>query len=600
MEPSSTHGGDDPLRRRPTTRGGDPPQPASSSGEPPPDSKAAAEAKARHERDKAKFATLLNLHQEASSSGEPAPGSKESSGAEQRHEARMAALQAQTGQTPAAASHSRPTQPQTDGMTGEATSQQHPTAIHIPTGGPVPAPFPLDSPVTWSTPANYYLASMGGYLPPNPMPPPLPISQHSYAHFRYIAYGGWAFCVLSRTSPATPSYQRVKRRGFARVGLQGRQRGGGPLLSMGAQGEVHPLRVAAAGGSVWHLFLRAYPREREPGAAAFQTGHYRLQWDGPAQQPSLTWLDPEDGELIHRTRRQAQGNLPNMSAHLQEHELQQMVIDAVEAGAIYMLRGRTQFPVEDPFAPRGHRAAALRASLEPGGRPSPSRWMRPMENKRSTPGHGRQDTRGASKHRRGPGKTRHRQQKPRSHTTKPQPRRRRPQTSHHLNSSSHSEPAKKQPPQSKRDQPADQRGRPTAKDAAAGRHDQSPRKPSPRHRPAEANPKRHHSRSSKRHRRTSSSQGETQPQRQRDRMSRGLSLHRQLANHSSPTKEEPHPHNTWRDTPSTRRQPEQHSNTGRGARRGRNQPHPRDPHHSRQATRRAVGPVRTHHQTTKA
>ena len=158
--------------------GGTPPQPASSSGEPPPDSKAAAEAKARHERDKAKFATLLNLHhlprdppaatphQGASSSGEPAPGSKESSEAERRHEARMEALQAQTGQTPAAASHSQPTQPQADSRTDEATSQQHPTAVHIPTGGPVPVPFPLDSPVTWSTPANYYLASMGGTSPP--------------------------------------------------------------------------------------------------------------------------------------------------------------------------------------------------------------------------------------------------------------------------------------------------------------------------------------------------------------------------------------------------------------------------------------------------
>ena len=380
--------------------GGTPSQPASSSGEAPPDSKAAAEAKARYQRDKARFAELLNLHnlprqpppaggtpdQRASSSDQPAPGSKADTDAKARHKNRMEQLQKRgagagadrgtadkqgtstpADSTPAAASphHS---QPQTGTTTAkkQAAQQQYRPATHIHAGVPPPVPFPLDSPVTWTTPANYYMASMGGYLPPNPMPPAIPITMESYAHFRYLGHGGWAFCVLSRTSPATPSYQRVRMRGFASVRQQGRRPNDGPLLSMGAQGEVHPLR---GGGTSWHLFLRAYPREREPDAAAFSTGHFRLDWDDSSQQSSLLRLDPDDGDLIHRTRRLAFGNPPNMSAHLQEHELQQMAIDPVDGGAIYMLRGRVQFPVEDPYAPRGHRAAALRASLQPGGTP---------------------------------------------------------------------------------------------------------------------------------------------------------------------------------------------------------------------------------------
>ncbi|OLP94038.1 hypothetical protein AK812_SmicGene23990 [Symbiodinium microadriaticum] len=71
------------------------------------------------------------------------------------------------------------------------------------------------------------------------------------------------------------------------------------------------------------------PCECKADATAFSTGHYRLQWDDPTQQSHLTMLDPDDGDLLHRTRRQFQGNPPNMSAHMQEHELQQMSIDAV-------------------------------------------------------------------------------------------------------------------------------------------------------------------------------------------------------------------------------------------------------------------------------
>ena len=261
-----------PFADEPQQGRGTPPQPASSSGEPPPDSKAAAEAKAKHEKNKAKFAQLLNLHHlprqpptatphqaASSSSNEPAPESKADTAAKERHRSRMEALQTrdnpqhpgeargQTAEhsdvTPAAASHQSQPQPlptETAAAEGPGPHQRR-GAVHIPTGGPLPRPFPLDSPITWNTAANHYMASMGGYLPPNPMPAALPITMHSYAHFRYLGHGGWVFCVLSRTSPATPSYQRVRRRGFARVRQQARHPHRGGLLSMGAQGEMHPL-----------------------------------------------------------------------------------------------------------------------------------------------------------------------------------------------------------------------------------------------------------------------------------------------------------------------------------------------------------------------
>ena len=130
----------------------------------------------------------------------------------------MEALREQRGSTPAAASHDTPTQPQAEDAQPEAMGQQHLTQCRYP------SPWTRQSHGAHQ-PTTTWLQCMGGYLP-NPMPPPLPISQHSYAHFRYIAHGGWAFCVLSRFSPATPSYQRVKRRGFARVRQQGRHIGG--------------------------------------------------------------------------------------------------------------------------------------------------------------------------------------------------------------------------------------------------------------------------------------------------------------------------------------------------------------------------------------
>ena len=70
-----------------------------------------------------------------------------------------------------------------------------------------------------------------------------------------------------------------------------------------------------------------------------------------ANKQASKQLDPEDGELLHRTRRQSQNNPPNMSAHMQEHELQQLPLDPVSAAAVHTLRSRVQLPLEDPYAP---------------------------------------------------------------------------------------------------------------------------------------------------------------------------------------------------------------------------------------------------------
>ena len=141
-------------------------------------------------------------HRTASSSGEPAPGSKEDTEAKQKHHDRMANAQAraeaaqpegrqpgeeraaaQTREAPAAASHHHSTQPQqaSASATEEATSSRTLPQSTFLRKDRRPYPSHLTPPVTWSTPANYYLTSMGGYLPPNPLP---------------LAFGAWGVGLL--------------------------------------------------------------------------------------------------------------------------------------------------------------------------------------------------------------------------------------------------------------------------------------------------------------------------------------------------------------------------------------------------------------------
>ena len=149
-------------------------------------------------------------------------------------------------------------------------------------------------------------------------PPVLPLSRYSHAHFRYMGRGGWAGAVLSRTSPATPSYNTVKLRSFGRV-HQSADTHAGEVVSTGVELELH----AVNGDTVWHLFISS-PRQREPNSLPLQPGHYRMMWLPQTNNWRIEAMDPDDGELLHRARHDHQGRPQQLSAHLQEHELQQL------------------------------------------------------------------------------------------------------------------------------------------------------------------------------------------------------------------------------------------------------------------------------------
>ena len=123
--------------------------------------------------------------------------------------------------------------------------------------------------------------------------------------------------------------------------------------------------------------------------------------------------------------REAGGN-ESMSAHMQEHELQQVDRDTSTLVAIRGGRRLVQLPEEDPHAPRGHRAEALERSLcegtplifppdEQHGEAAIHEWAKHMWPG-ATPG-GRPAA--ASNHRRQRGKTQRAQWTTRRHNRQP-------------------------------------------------------------------------------------------------------------------------------------------------------------------------------------
>ena len=80
-------------------------------------------------------------------------------------------------------------------------------------------------------------------------------------------------------------------------------------------------------------------------------------------------MDPDDGELLHRARHDHQGRPQQLSAHLQEHELQQLQRGEQAETAIRGARRLVQLAEEDPQQPRAYRATALRQSQQPGEAP---------------------------------------------------------------------------------------------------------------------------------------------------------------------------------------------------------------------------------------
>ena len=193
---------------------------------PPDGSKEAAEARQRHEEDRARFRAMLNLHREPWRHG---PAASSSSHRPPPHDppqqsdasAAAAATTARGASTNTSTSSQQGTSPPTSGASSSGDSHR---------------PMPLDSPIS-------------GYLPPSMLPPELPISVHGQIHFRYLREGGWAALFLNQGAPAAPSYKQVQRRGFARIRRTAEGGHCGPTISIGTQLEQHPI----GGANVWHM-----------------------------------------------------------------------------------------------------------------------------------------------------------------------------------------------------------------------------------------------------------------------------------------------------------------------------------------------------------
>ena len=146
----------------------------------------------------------------------------------------------------------------------------------------------------------------------------------------------------------------------------------GEVVSIGVQLELHPIN----GDTVWHLFIRSSPRQREPNSLPLQPGHYRMTWLPQTNNWRIEAMDPDDGELLHRARHDHQGRPQQLSAHLQEHELQQLQRGEQAETAIRGARRLVQLAEEDPQ--RGRTAAASHATRSKGGPPTRSGGDKPQ------------------------------------------------------------------------------------------------------------------------------------------------------------------------------------------------------------------------------
>ena len=319
------------------------------------------EAQQRHREYRAQFAALLEAHhqpgsgpaQHRTAKQPPAPASTTAvEPGDAASPTRSSRLQQPTAIQQRAGSNKQQQQPAHD---GQPDTQASSTASSSNGGS---RDMPLDSAVSWTQGGKQiHWLLRGGYLQPRQLPPELPLSRYSHAHFQYMGRGGWAGVVLSRTSSATPSYNTVKLHGFGRV-RQSADTHVGEVVSIGVELELHPIN----GDTVWHLFIRSSAGQREPNSLPLQPGHYRMTWLPQTNNWRIEAMDPDDGELLHRARHDHQGRPQQLSAHLQEHELQQLQRGEQAETAIRGARRLAQ-------KPRAYSATALQQSQQPGKHP---------------------------------------------------------------------------------------------------------------------------------------------------------------------------------------------------------------------------------------
>ena len=180
--------------------------------------KAETEAERRYREDRARFAVLLNLHDQpwqpqrggASSSTEPPQQSNRPAHNRPNQQPPQPATTQQTQQgTTNTEADGAPTraQPARQQETSTAASQSSscsqptlPSSTNSSSSSRGDRLMPLDSAVSWVEGGSRYIGSWGGVPPPRQLPPEQPVLPRPLP---LPGEGGWAGAILSRTSEAT-------------------------------------------------------------------------------------------------------------------------------------------------------------------------------------------------------------------------------------------------------------------------------------------------------------------------------------------------------------------------------------------------------------
>ena len=101
------------------------------------------------------------------------------------------------------------------------------------------------------------------------------------------------------------------------------------------------------------------PDSRDPVGAPLHARKYLLTWNPRTMAWVLGDLTEEQGDK-YRSEAMARGPpVPDMSALAQDHELDYLSVSPERYADVRFARAKTQFPLEDPYQPRGGRKEEL-------------------------------------------------------------------------------------------------------------------------------------------------------------------------------------------------------------------------------------------------
>ncbi|CAE7234238.1 TTLL6, partial [Symbiodinium sp. KB8] len=172
---------------------------------------------------------------------------------------------------------------------------------------------------------NHFTYSWGGYSPPLTWPPELPLSGSTHLHLR-----------------------RGEKEGF---------------IPQGTAFELIPVGLVHRNlePEQWVLRIRNLPSpdSRDPAGAPLHARKYLLTWNPRTMAWVLGDLT-EEQEDKYRADAMARGPaVPDMSALAQDHELDHLSVSPERYADVRFARAKTQFPLEDPYQPRGGRKEEL-------------------------------------------------------------------------------------------------------------------------------------------------------------------------------------------------------------------------------------------------